>query len=118
MRGSRAEERGRQGEDRPESGVFWLHIGSFAVYNALIGYLLLHREQSGLWSLAIYTVAMALHFVTNDFGLRQDDKDGYDRQARWTISGAVAAGWLLGLSSNCRTWRWGSCSLSWPAAAS
>lgn len=67
MRGSRAEERGKQGEDRPESGVFWLHIGSFAVYNALIGYLLLHREQSGLWSLAIYTVAMALHFVTNDF---------------------------------------------------
>ncbi len=29
-------------------GVFWVHIASFAVYNALIGYLLMHREDKGL----------------------------------------------------------------------
>lgn len=28
--------------------VFWLHMASFSVYNALIGYLLLHRETPGL----------------------------------------------------------------------
>lgn len=98
VRGSRANERGQGGEDHPESGVFWLHIGSFAVYNALIGYLLLHREEPGLWSLAIYTVAMALHFVTNDYGLRQDYKEGYDCIARWIVSGAVVAGWFLGFA--------------------
>ena len=77
--------------------MFWLHIGSFAIYNALIGYLLVHREQPGVWSLVFYTVAMALHFVTNDYGLRQDYKQAYDREARWIIAAAVVVGWLLGL---------------------
>lgn len=80
----------------PHAGAFWLHIGSFAVYNAIIGYLLLHREEPGLQSLTIYGIAMALHFVTNDFGLRQDHQIRYDRIARWIIAGAVLAGWVLG----------------------
>lgn len=63
----------------------------------LIGYLLLHREQAGLWTLVIYFVAMALHFVTNDFGLRQDQKDQYDHSGRWIIAAAVLLGWTLGL---------------------
>ena len=59
---------------RSRPRIFWLHIGSFGLYNVLIGYLLLHREETGLWPLVIYFVAMALHFVTNDFGLRQDQQ--------------------------------------------
>lgn len=80
-----------------EAGIFWLHIGSFGLYNALIGYLLLHREQAGLWPLVIYFVAMALHFVTNDSGLREDRRDQYDRFGRWIIAAAVVLGWSLGL---------------------
>ncbi|HEV7371727.1 hypothetical protein [Arenibaculum sp.] len=97
VRGSRAQRQARSGEDRPEAGAFWLHISSFAVYNVLIGYLLLHGETFGAWPLATYTIAMALHFLTNDFGLRQDYKSAYDRTARWVIAGAVVAGWLAGL---------------------
>ncbi|NUQ63290.1 MAG: hypothetical protein HUU20_12495 [Pirellulales bacterium] len=52
--------------------VFWGHMASFAVYNALVGYLLLHREERGLVNLALYVAAMVLHFVVNDYGLRQD----------------------------------------------
>ncbi len=62
----------------------------------LIGYLLLHREEAGLWSLVIYFVAMSLHFVTNDFGLREDHKERYDQRGRWLIATAVMAGWTLG----------------------
>lgn len=98
VRGSRARNRARGEGDTPEAGAFWLHIGSFAAYNLLIGYLLLHREETGLWSLAAYTVAMALHFVTNDFGLRQDYKEAYDRTARWILAASVVLGWLLGLA--------------------
>ncbi|HEX6142201.1 MAG TPA: hypothetical protein VFZ01_05765, partial [Geminicoccaceae bacterium] len=52
--------------------VFWLHIASFAAYNFLIGYLTLHREDGGIIGLAFYTIAIGLHFLTNDFGLRED----------------------------------------------
>ena len=93
---SRSRSRGRTGYDAVDEKMFWLHIGSFALYNSLIGYLLLHREETGLWSLLIYFVAMGLHFVTNDFGLREDHKARYDRHGRWLLAAAVMAGWMLG----------------------
>lgn len=87
----------QEGEgDIVEAGVFWLHIGSFAIYNALIGYLLLDRDETGLRPLLFYFVAMALHFVTNDYGLRQDHKHRYDTVARWILAAAVLLGWALG----------------------
>lgn len=90
---------GQRGNLREVSaGAFWLHIGSFGIYNVIIGYLLLHREERGLWPLLIYGIAMALHFVTSDFGLREDHEARYDRVARWIIAAAVMGGWLLGVA--------------------
>ena len=82
--------------DDAEQGVFWLRIGSFALYNAIIGYLLLHREDPDLTALLIYTSAMALHFVVNDYGLRQDHPRLYHQTGRWILAAAVVAGCLLG----------------------
>lgn len=88
--------RQRRGDEMRGAIAFWLHIGSFALYNVIIGYLLLHREETGVASLLIYGVAMALHFVSNDFGLRSDHKAEYDRIARWVLAGAILFGWALG----------------------
>jgi hypothetical protein len=77
-------------------GVFWIHIISFAVYNALIGYLLLHREMPGVLSLSTFFAAMATHFLVNDYGLREDHKARYDRYGRWMLAAAVVAGWCIG----------------------
>ena len=84
------------GESGP--GVFWLHIASFGLYNLVIGYLLLHREESGAASLAFYVLALGLHFVTNDFGLWQDHARAYTARARWLLAAAVLAGWCLGVA--------------------
>ncbi|GAB4203214.1 MAG: hypothetical protein Fur006_57370 [Coleofasciculaceae cyanobacterium] len=82
--------------DVTEAGVFWLHICSFAVYNALIGYLLLHREEPGIQSLFFFFFAMALHFVVNDHGLRENHKHTYDRIGRWILAVAIIVGWVIG----------------------
>ena len=82
--------------DVTRPATFWLHMASFALYNALIGYLLTHREEPGLESLAIYTVAMALHFVVNDYSLSGDHKQAYTRKGRWILSAAVIIGWAIG----------------------
>jgi hypothetical protein len=76
--------------------VFWIHIGSFAAYNALIGYLLLHREESGTVNLLLYFTAMALHFVVNDYGLREHHRTAYSHYGRWILSAAVFLGLLVG----------------------
>lgn len=82
--------------DITEIEIFWLHIGSFALYNALIGYLLLHREEAGIPSLLLFSVAMALHFVVNDNGLRENHKHIYDRLGRWILAAAILLGWVVG----------------------
>ena len=83
-------------DDRTGAGVFWLHVGSFAAMNLLIGYLLLHREEQGLKSLLIYGVAMSTHFLVNDIGLRADHRLRYDRVGRWVLAGAALVGVVVG----------------------
>ena len=80
--------------------VFWLHIGSFAIYNAIIGYLLLHRtgEDEDASTLAFFAVAMATHFLVNDVGLREHHRTAYHRVGRWILAGAVLLGWAVGVA--------------------
>jgi hypothetical protein len=77
--------------------VFWVHIGSFAIYNAVIGYLLVHRDVPGTTGLFMFTFAMMLHFVVNDHALRKLHRGAYRHIGRWLLAGAVMAGWLAGL---------------------
>jgi hypothetical protein len=98
-RASRQRSRRAGAEDRTSTGVFWVHICSFAVYNALVGYLLLHREQAGLYGLFIFTVAMALHFIVTDHALYEHHKALYRRTGRYILMAALIIGWLVGLAT-------------------
>ena len=94
---SRRRKRSAGKEDSTEAGVFWVHAASFCVYNALIGYLLLHREEPGLGSLVLFAFAMGVHFVVNDFGLREHHKRAYERIGRWVLAAGIMVGWVVGL---------------------
>lgn len=93
---SRHHQRETKREDRPKPGVFWIHIGAFAAYNGLIGYLLLHLENQTMQALTFFAVAMGLHFIVNDAGLEAIHKTAYLHIGRWILAGAVFLGWLLG----------------------
>jgi zinc transporter ZupT len=82
--------------DDPTTAPFWLSMGSFAVYNAIIGYLVVHREEETTASLVFFTLALALHFVVNDHALRERHRDAYHDLGRWLIVAALAAGWAVG----------------------
>ena len=84
------------GED-PIGGAFGVHAASFAAYNLLVGYLLVRRERPGLAELCLYAVAMGLHFLATDHGLREHYGGRYDRLARWWFAAAVIAGCVLGV---------------------
>ncbi len=97
---SREQQAAASSADRAEAatspGVFWIHIISFGMYNLLIGYLLLHREQSTTQSLLLFGLAMGLHFLVNDFGLHEHHKSMYSRIGRWLLALAVLLGWSVG----------------------
>ncbi|MDP2262164.1 MAG: hypothetical protein Q8K24_03300 [Hydrogenophaga sp.] len=77
--------------------TFWLSMSGFTIYNALIGYLLVEQAARGLGPLLLLTLAMALHFLVNDYALREHHQARYRRTGRWVLSAAVLAGTVLGL---------------------
>lgn len=95
---SRRQRQNTVNKDVTSKRLFWLSTGVFTLYNALIGYLLLQREYAGGKELMLFTLAMALHFVVNDYGLHQHHKQYYARTGRWIISAGVLLGGAAGMS--------------------
>ena len=91
--------RAQDGSSQTPISVFWIHLGAFAIYNVLIGYLLVHREEGDLRGLIIYAVAMSLHFVVNDQALREQHGEVYHRYGRWLLAVAPVVGLALGLAT-------------------
>jgi hypothetical protein len=94
---SRKEHLQAEGEDCPSPLVFWISMASYSIVNFAVGYLLVQREAAGLNSLALFFLAMALWFIVNDYGLRSEHKENYNRLGRWVLSGVVLIGWTVGL---------------------
>lgn len=91
---SRTGRGGGDGEDESATpGAFWSHVVIFALYNALIGYLLVRREAQTGTELALFATAMAMHFFVNDYSLREHHKGRYIHRGRWILAAAVIVGW-------------------------
>lgn len=86
----------KDSKDKPPKGIFWLHIGSFALYNGLIGYVLFQREEEPTQTVILFTIAMALHFLVNDFGMLEHHRDNYRKYGRWVLVLALIIGWVIG----------------------
>lgn len=77
--------------------IFWAHVAIFAIYSALIGYLLFHQEVPGVANLFFYALAMGLHFGITDHGLRRHHGENLDRIGRWLLAGATLIGGGIGI---------------------
>ncbi|WP_225000037.1 hypothetical protein [Cesiribacter sp. SM1] len=95
---SSGSERAAKGQpSRHSIRTFWIHIIAFSVYNALVGYLLIHNGKKSLTSLLFFTVAMAFHFLVNDYVLFDHYRSIYRHKGRWVVTAAVLGGWLAGM---------------------
>lgn len=81
-----------EGDEVPPA-IFWIHISTFSVYNALIGYILGQGEER----LVPYTFAMALHFLVTDFGLLASHAETYRKKGRWIVTAGIAVGWCAAM---------------------
>jgi hypothetical protein len=85
------------GESEEGSAAFKLHIGGFAAYVGLVGYLLVRNlEESGA-STALYAIAIAFHFLAVDHSLQEEHAAAYRRVGRWVLAGMCMLGWAAGL---------------------
>jgi hypothetical protein len=90
-------QRQNAGEETTSPAVFWISMGSFTVYNGLIGYLLVEQVRVGAGNLYLFTGAMGLHFIVNDYGLREHHQARHRHIGRWLLSAAVLLGAVLGM---------------------
>jgi hypothetical protein len=74
---------------------FWSDITFFAIYNAMIGYLVLYNVYSGVFHMFIFFFAYGLHFLMNDWGLRHHYQKLYDKIGRVVLAASLFLGGVL-----------------------
>ena len=75
--------------------VYRIHIFSFSLYNFVIAYLLLNREEQSLQKFLLYAVAMSFHLLVTDHSLEDHYRDKYRSRGRWILVASLVSGWLL-----------------------
>jgi hypothetical protein len=75
--------------------VPWIHIGGFALYCALVTYVMARESERGVLFLIFYYLAMSLHFLGADHAFRREYGKWYDGRGKWVLAGGVLAGWLV-----------------------
>jgi hypothetical protein len=75
------------------AAVYWLHVGSFMVYNALITYTMPLRLRTGVAFGILFAIAMGLHFVLTDRGLEEHYPRRFGMAGRLGLAAALLVGW-------------------------
>ena len=93
MGGSEREAGARESSDP----VFLTHVGGFAVYAWLVCYLMVRGITEEPLPIALYTLAMGLHFVGVDHSLLREHGAAYMRVGRFVLAIAALAGWSVAM---------------------
>lgn len=75
------------------------HACGLSGYFLLIGFLLVETPGAQPLSLALFTVAMVIHFLAIDHGLRHKYGGLFDRTLRWVFAVATALGAVLAITT-------------------
>lgn len=88
--------RSRRDRASAPPAVFWVHLGSFMLYNATIAYALPLYYRTNVAFAVLFTVAMALHFILVDRGLEEHYGALFDRWVpRLLLAVSLVVGWGL-----------------------
>lgn len=77
--------------------LFGLHIGIFAMYNVLIGYVSAHNILPGRLVQVLLVIALALHFLGVNHTLWIHYRERFDNVGRWLFAVSLFFGWVLGV---------------------
>lgn len=76
--------------------AFWLSLLSYSLFNFLIGYAVADKDNPEVKPLFLFTLAIALHYFTNDYSLSEVHGEQY-RQYKWILILSLFLGWFAGL---------------------
>ncbi|ADH98713.1 hypothetical protein [Salisediminibacterium selenitireducens] len=82
-----------------DESSFWLTIGFYAVYNALVSFTILSSEVYGLQAL-FYGFAIGLHFLAVAHDMWREFREPYERYGRYILAAGILVGWILALTTD------------------
>jgi hypothetical protein len=71
--------------------------GSYALYVFVVCYVMAHEMRAGGGQLALYALAMGLHFLGFAYALRRDSDTAYRQRGRHVLAAAALLGWAVAL---------------------
>jgi hypothetical protein len=77
--------------------AFKISIGGFAAYVGLMAYLLVHNLEDTPRSVALFALAIAVHFLGVDHALREEYGPVYQRMGRYVLAAMALLGWGVGM---------------------
>ncbi len=77
--------------------AFEISIGGFAAYVGLMAYLLVHNLEDTPRSVALFALAIAVHFLGVDHSLREEYGAVYNRRGRYVLATTALLGWGVGM---------------------
>ena len=92
-----AEARSANEATREAPPVFSVHLAAFAAYAWLVSYLLVRSLEDLKFPLALYALAMSLHFLSVAHALRREYGGVYDRVGARILAACCLLGWLSGV---------------------
>lgn len=75
---------------------YWYTLCSYTLFNFFVGYAISDKNDPEVQPLLLFTLAMALHYFTNDFALSLKHDEKYRTAGRWILIAALFLGWLVG----------------------
>jgi hypothetical protein len=82
---------------RNQSTYFYLSLGSYALFNFLVGYAVVDKQNPEVQPLLLFTFAIALHYFMIDYSLTKAHGAEYTCFGRWILLVCLFIGWFLGL---------------------
>lgn len=79
-----------------KENYFLISLSSYALFNFLVGYAVADVTNPEVHPLALFTIAIALHYFVNDYALAHDHGEQYDASVRWLLIAFLLFGWLMG----------------------
>ncbi len=76
--------------------AFLLSLFSYSLFNFLVGYAVSDQNNPEVKPLALFTIAIGLHYFTIDYSLSEAHGDEYREFGKWILVISLFAGWLTG----------------------
>lgn len=80
-----------------EKGMFWFSLASYSLFNFLVGYSVVDKNDPEVQPLVLFTIAIALLYFINDYNLNKNHGKNYETIGKWVLIASLFLGWVMGI---------------------